>query len=70
MGLKLQLDPTPTRVYIIALLIFFEALLIPIQGYLINYEQFPSEVLIITWILTAAIQLITFAFAFLGYEKE
>lgn len=70
MGLKFDLDPTPPKAAMIAILLFCEALLLPLQLYLLQTGELPSTVVIVTMLVTAFIQLVTYLLGFLGVEKE
>jgi len=68
--LKFDLDPTPTKAIVIAVLLFVEAIILPLQVYVLQEQTLPSGILIVGWFLTAIVQLITFLLAFVGYEQK
>ena len=70
MTLKFNLDPTPQKAAIIAVLLFLEALLIPLQIHLQTTSELPTVVQFITWITIGLIQLVTYLLVFFGHETE
>jgi len=71
MGLKLDLkgDPNIPKVVFIAILLFIES--IAIQTYLITQQgRFPTEIELVSFFLSAVIQVVTYLLTFLGYKKE
>ena len=70
MTLKFNLDPTPRKAAIIALLLFLEALLIPLQIHLQTTSELPTPVQFLTWATIGFIQLVTYLLVFFGHETE
>lgn len=63
MVLKFELDPTLPRVLVIGILMFFEALLIPIYAKL-QSGAYPTELEFVTYLVAAVLILITYLLAF------
>jgi len=63
MKVKIDFDPTVSRVVIIGLLIFLETLLMPIYGVL-QSGRYPEVLEVVTYLFGAIITLITYLLAF------
>jgi hypothetical protein len=67
MGLKLNFDPAPWKAIIIGVLLFFEAIVSP-AIIILQQGTMPTTIQMLTIILVAALQLITYFLVFLGYK--
>ena len=66
--MRFDLAPTIPRVLIIAILLFAEAFLVPVLTTL-QLNRMPTDIEWFTYLVTAAIQLITFLMAFVKGEE-
>ena len=69
MGLKLNFDPPPWKAIIIGILLFFEAIVAP-TIIITQQGTMPTDTQIVTIILVACLQLITYFLVFLGYKHQ
>lgn len=69
MGLRINFDPAPWKAIIIGILLFLEAVIAP-TVIITQQDTMPTDTQMITIVLVACLQLITYFLVFLGYRKN
>jgi len=68
MGLNINFDPAPTKAILIGILLFVEAICAPML-ILTQQGTMPTQTQIMTIILFALLQLVSYFLVFLGFKK-